>query len=105
MICGQTLEFRRFSDESALKSDPKYNIPQPTSDERLNAQDSDTVILVPGIAFTANGARLGRGGGYYDRILSELKNAHKIGIALQCQKVAQLPTDKHDINMNEVLFG
>ncbi len=55
------------------------------------------LILVPGVAFTRSGERLGRGGGFYDRLLAELP-AHtiKIGICFDAQILAELPVEPHD---------
>lgn len=105
VICGETLEFRLFDSESNLQAESKYGILEPTTKETLNSDGTDTVIIVPGIAFTKFGERLGRGGGYYDRILSKIPKAYKIGIAFSCQKFDKLPTEPHDILMDKVIFG
>ena len=61
------------------------------------APDSMDLILVPGIAFSRSGARLGRGRGYYDRLLSTLPDhVCKIGVCFDFQLVPELPTDPHD---------
>ena len=59
--------------------------------------DALDLILVPGVAFTRDGARLGRGGGFYDRLLASLP-AHtcKIGVCFDSQLVAELPIEPHD---------
>jgi 5-formyltetrahydrofolate cyclo-ligase len=55
------------------------------------------VILVPGLAFTRLGQRLGRGGGYYDRYLASLPaKTLKIGVCFGFQIVDALPTESHD---------
>ena len=74
---------------------------KPASMETLNT--SDTVVLVPGVAFTPSGARLGRGKGYYDRFLSALTEAYKIGLCFQFQLLDSLPTSAHDISVDEVV--
>ena len=60
-------------------------------------------ILVPGIAFDESGNRLGQGGGWYDRVLAEAPRALKIGVAFECQIVAQLPRESHDVRMDFVI--
>ncbi len=62
------------------------------------------LVIVPGRAFTKDGARLGRGKAYYDNMLARLK-CPKIGVAFECQKLEKLPTDVWDISMDEVVFG
>ncbi len=55
------------------------------------------LILVPGVAFTRSGERLGRGGGFYDRLLASLP-AHvcKIGVCFDAQVQPELPVETHD---------
>ena len=55
------------------------------------------LILVPGVAFTRSGERLGRGGGFYDRLLASLP-AHtcKIGVCFDSQVQPELPVEFHD---------
>ena len=55
------------------------------------------LILVPGVAFTRSGERLGRGGGFYDRLLSSLPaHVHKIGVCFDSQIQQELPVEAHD---------
>ncbi len=58
--------------------------------------------LVPGLAFSLDGARLGRGGGYYDRLLKPSAGL-KIGICLDCQLMAELPVQPHDVSMQYII--
>lgn len=64
----------------------------------------DAVIIVPGVAFDNKGYRLGRGKGYYDRYLGSLAENYKIGICFPWQMVEKVPTDSHDVCVNEVIF-
>ena len=64
----------------------------------------DAVIIVPGVAFDNRGYRLGRGKGYYDRYLGCLAENYKIGICFPWQMVEKVPTDSHDVCVNEVIF-
>ncbi len=61
------------------------------------------VILVPGLAFGRNGARLGRGAGFYDRFLSAHPHALRAGIAFSDQVLDSLPEDPHDQRMDILL--
>jgi 5-formyltetrahydrofolate cyclo-ligase len=54
------------------------------------------LLIVPGVAFARDGARLGRGGGHYDRLLARSAGAVSIGAAFDIQVVARLPTEPHD---------
>jgi len=61
------------------------------------------IIICPLIGFDAKLNRLGRGGGYYDKILLINKNAIKIGFAYSVQKLDSVPIEKHDISMNAII--
>jgi 5-formyltetrahydrofolate cyclo-ligase len=62
------------------------------------------LVLVPGIAFTRAGARIGRGGGFFDRFLAHrAARAIKIGIAFSFQIVESLPLDRYDVKLNLVV--
>lgn len=58
--------------------------------------------LVPGLAFDQTGNRLGRGRGYYDRLLTGATGS-KIGVAFDCQLLAAIPTHPHDVRMDVVV--
>ena len=60
------------------------------------------LALVPGIGFTLNGGRLGRGKGYYDRLLAEVP-ALKCGVAFDCQIASEFPMEPHDVQLNCIL--
>jgi 5-formyltetrahydrofolate cyclo-ligase len=62
------------------------------------------LVLVPGIAFTRAGARIGRGAGFFDRFLARRgTRAIKIGIAFSFQIVESLPLDPHDVKLDLVV--
>lgn len=62
------------------------------------------LVLAPGLAFTLDGARLGRGGGYYDRLLAEPGlEARRIGVCFQTQIVGSLPLEEHDRRVDDVV--
>jgi len=71
--------------------------PDPKKCERLEVDDLD-MVLIPGLAFASrSGGRLGRGGGYYDRLLAEeYLRAQSIGVCFQSQIKDTLPLEPHD---------
>jgi len=60
------------------------------------------LALVPGVAFDLHGGRLGRGKGYYDRLLASVPGA-TCGVAFDEQIVAAVPVEPHDIRLNHIL--
>lgn len=60
-------------------------------------------ILVPGLAFTESGHRLGRGAGFYDRFLDSVPAALRVGIAFELQIKSQIPTEPHDATVDIIL--
>lgn len=60
------------------------------------------MAIIPGIAFDADKTRIGRGKGYYDKLLSRI-NTYKIGIAYHIQLLANLPCQPHDIKMDCII--
>jgi 5-formyltetrahydrofolate cyclo-ligase len=62
------------------------------------------LILVPGLAFTRDGARLGRGGGYYDRLLANPQcRAQRIAIAFDVQIIDHIPIEDHDQRIHQII--
>ncbi len=68
----------------------------------LRPQELD-VLVVPGVAFTARGERLGYGGGYYDRYLPHCTQACVLALAFEEQMEETLPTEAHDLRLPQVL--
>ena len=98
---GTDYELVRFSDLATLVKGP-HNILEPPAGPVVRPEDV-RVWLVPGLAFTQDGGRLGYGGGWYDRLLARAaKHAPKIGIAYGFQIVNELPTEPHDIRLTFV---
>ncbi|MFP4418545.1 MAG: 5-formyltetrahydrofolate cyclo-ligase, partial [Chitinispirillaceae bacterium] len=84
----------------------KYGIEEPHETIRKNFLKSDIDLVVcPGVSFDRYGARLGRGKGYYDSFLEELKGrVPLIGLAYECQISSDpLPFDYHDIAVDQII--
>ena len=94
---------RRFKDFSHIETG-RFGINEPTGLEYKDIPHIQLAII-PGRAFTKEGYRLGRGGGYYDRLLSHPDfKAYKLGCCFKQQIVPTLPVEPHDIQMQEVIF-
>jgi 5-formyltetrahydrofolate cyclo-ligase len=76
--------------------------PSPKADLRL--PESIDLVLVPGLAFSQDRHRLGRGGGFFDRLLAgPAANAFKLGICFSFQLLDSIPAEPHDIVMDAVV--
>ncbi len=75
--------------------------PIPTHTREISADEIDLLIM-PGIAFTEQGDRLGYGGGYYDRFLSHY-SGQTIALAYSTQLVPSIPMDEHDKRVQKIV--
>lgn len=104
VVVGNELEVRRFSGVEAMAVG-SLGILEPTGAEAFTDFSAIDLAIIPGVAFTRDGKRLGRGKGYYDRLLAHpaFRKVYKIGVALSHQIVSDLPTEPHDISLDFVL--
>ena len=100
-IEGDEMEFYDIAE--GLKKGA-FNIMEPIATTPIEPNEID-LMIVPGVAFTRRGERLGRGKGFYDKYLSRKGfSAHTIGVCYPCQIVDSLPTEPHDKVMDEVIW-
>ena len=78
-----------------------FNIEEPTGDETADINDIE-LIIVPGVAYDRRGNRIGRGKGYYDRLLRDTR-AVTIGVAYSCQLCDDIEPDEFDVPVNYVI--
>ncbi len=81
----------------------RIHIHQPTPLQAVCLPEQVVAILVPGIAFTPDGNRLGRGAGFYDRFLRNHPEALRIGIAFEEQMTEKIPVDPWDEKVDVIL--
>lgn len=79
-----------------------YGIKEPVG-TAFTDYESIAVAVVPGMAFDVRGNRLGRGRGYYDRLLPLLTRAYKIGLCFPFQLLDNVPAAPSDVPMNEIV--
>ena len=80
----------------------KFGILEPAAHCRRHPVERVDLILVPGVAFTSDGWRLGRGKGFYDRLLSQV-SGQRCGVAWNFQVREALPHEPHDLAMDYLL--
>ena len=96
------MEFGRHTDpfgETDLEPGPYGLLQPPASAEKL----APDVLFVPLVGFTADGPRLGQGGGHYDRWLALHPGTTAIGLGWDCQLCEELPVEPHDIPLAAVV--
>lgn len=94
------LEWGRYDGPEALVAGP-YGLRQPAQASNRPLREADMVI-VPALALSLRGARLGRGGGFYDRALAGVPQARVVGVVYDDELLDDLPTEPHDIGVGWV---
>lgn len=102
VVVGADLELRLYSPDNMVEG--AFGIMEP-SGELFTDYGAIDVAIIPGMGFDADCHRLGRGKGYYDRLLPRLVNAVKIGICFAFQHLGSIPVEPHDVIMDMVVKG
>lgn len=99
---GETYDLAELDSLEALTPGP-HGILEPVRGARVVPAAEVAVWIVPGLAFTPSGSRLGYGGGWYDRFLSEAApDALKLGLAYDFQLLPDLPVERYDQRLDGV---
>jgi 5-formyltetrahydrofolate cyclo-ligase len=102
-VHGRILSFRAITSESELEPG-RLGVREPNSASELVPVDQIDLFVVPGLGFTRDGKRLGRGGGYYDTTLRAASaRSRRVGLAFSDQVVGVLPTNQDDVDMDLVV--
>ncbi len=80
----------------------KYGVMVPPATNHLMHKSEIDLVIVPGLMFDKRGQRLGRGGGYYDRLLPDMR-AKTVGVCLAELLLEVLPKEEHDIAVDYVV--
>ena len=81
----------------------KYGIFEPNKEAPVIPVDKIDLWLIPGVGFDTNGNRLGRGGGFYDRLLENAPGI-KIGVGYDIQLISEIPCGEHD-QLMDIFIG
>ncbi len=101
VVAGEELTLRLYRPGEPLMKG-KFGIEEPQGNAFTDFA-SIALAVVPGVAFDRGGRRLGRGKGYYDRLLPRLPGAFKIGVCFPFQLLDNIPAAPFDIPMDEVI--
>lgn len=104
VISGNHLILRQVTEKTEFEKKPPFHIPEPFGPD-FKELDQIDLVLVPCLAFDKKKNRLGKGKGYYDRLLNKMPRAYKLGICHDFQFLEELPTEAHDITMDEVMVA
>lgn len=100
---AHTMVFIEIRELDSLEKN-SYGILEPKLlQENIVLPDDKTIVIVPALAFDKRGYRLGYGGGYYDKYLSEHKTMCNIGIGFSCQLVDKLIVEENDIKLDKLI--
>ena len=102
-VYGDTMRFILVTDLTAMEKS-EFGIPEPIADGPV-ADDPNALVLMPGLAFTAKGDRMGYGGGFYDKFLAQEPAHPTVALCYDFQLVDSLPTEEYDIPVDLVLTG
>ena len=102
-IYGDTMRFLYLEDLSKVEKND-MGIPEPVADTPV-AEDKTALVLMPGLAFTKQGDRMGYGGGFYDRFLAGEPDHPTLALCYDFQIVDSLPTEEFDIPVDTVLWA
>ena len=100
-VDGDVLRLKVFTGMECLKNGELMQIPEPVGPD-FEAISSIDLIIVPGVAFDKNNYRMGRGRGFYDKLLANTATT-TFGVCFDFQFVAEVPVEAHDKAMSWVI--
>lgn len=101
-VDGDDLILRQFTGMDCMKSGEQFGIGEPCGEAYTTLEKID-MIIVPGVAFDRQDNRMGRGRGFYDRMLKSTPNAYKVGVAFNFQVLDSIPTEPFDVPMDKII--
>lgn len=102
-VYGEEMRFIYIEDMSAVEKG-YAGIPEPVADGPV-ARDETALVLMPGLAFDAQGHRIGYGGGFYDKFLQREPTHPTLALCYDFQLLERLETEDHDIPVDCVLWA
>ncbi|CAN5632686.1 5-formyltetrahydrofolate cyclo-ligase [soil metagenome] len=98
------LSLHRVGQESSLRDDGRFGIPEPGPECPVVSAEEIDAALIPGLAWSRGGHRLGRGAGYFDRLLSSPGwRGFRCGVFLSLQEMPDLPLDHWDVPLDAIV--
>lgn len=102
-VYGDEMRFIYMTDLSLVEKND-MGIPEPVANGPVG-DDPTALVLMPGLAFTKKGDRMGYGGGYYDKFLQAEPDHPTVALCYDFQMMESLPVQDHDIPVDLVLWA
>ncbi len=103
-VQGNDLVLRQYSGPECMVAGEQFGIGEPDASlPAFTALENIDLIIVPGVAFDHSCNRMGRGRGFYDRLLKSTPHAVKVGVAFSFQILDSIPTEPFDVKMDHVI--
>jgi len=93
-VLGDDMEFFQIDSMRDLQ-EGAFHILEPKESCKM-VRWPDACMLIPGLAFSLSGKRLGKGGGYYDKFLNREPGHNTIALAYEFQICEEIPSEEHD---------
>jgi len=103
IVKGDDLELRELTLDGNLEAGESFGILEPLGGRLVSVSEIDFAII-PGVAFDMENNRMGRGRGYYDKLLS-VAQFYKIGVCFDFQMFESVPVDVFDKKMDKVVIA
>ena len=105
VVDGETMRFHRYQPDVVMRKN-RFGIPEPLGQPSVLVQELDW-ILMPLVAFSSKGVRLGMGGGFYDRTLANIDRSQKrpllAGVSHSLSQAESIPSEPWDVPMDLVI--
>ncbi len=98
---SRLLEFARCEPRDLVRGPLGAREPPPSA--AAVQRESVGCVVLPGIGFSADGYRLGRGGGYYDSTLRDMPGARRVALAFDLQLLDRIPLESHDVRLDAIV--
>jgi 5-formyltetrahydrofolate cyclo-ligase len=98
---SRRLEFARCAARELVRG--PLGAREPPASARAVDPASIGCVILPGIGFSADGYRLGRGGGYYDRTVRDMPGARRVGVCFDVQILDRIPVETHDLGLDAIV--